>query len=68
MFSKKQHGATPEPDMVKLRAHQLRRQRRLKLAGATGQVLCETKLPESWEPLSNNDRYQMWRMRKGAMA
>jgi len=68
MFFKKQRGATPEPDLNKLKAHQLRRQRRCKLSNTGARVLCNAELPETWYPISNNDRYQMWELRKGATA
>lgn len=65
MFTKKKRGATPATP-AEIRAHQERRRRFCKSAQPA--VLCDAELPSSWQPLSNNARYQMWMQRKGVAA
>jgi len=61
-------GATPEPDTRKLLAMQERRRRKCKLGNHQPRVLCRMELPSSWEPTTNNARYQMWAQKRGATA
>ena len=68
MLFKKPHGATPEPDQAKIRAFQDRRAAKCNLARTQPKVLCSAELPSSWQPLSNNERYQQWMQRKGVAA
>ena len=65
MLFKKTHGATPATP-AEIRAHQERRRRFCKPAQPA--VLCDAELPSSWQPLSNNERYQQWMQRKGKAA
>ena len=68
MLFKKPHGATPEPDRVKILAWQDERRRKHGLNNDQPAVLCDAELPSSWQPLSNNFRYQQWMQRKGVAA
>ena len=68
MLFKKPHGATPEPDRVKILDWQDERRRKHSLDNAQPAVLCDAELPSSWQSLSNNERYQQWMQRKGVAA
>jgi len=69
LFIGKKRGATPEPSQAKIRAHQAWRAEACGLNGPTQPaVLCEPEMPNNWQPINNNARYQQWVQRKGEAA
>jgi len=66
LFTTKKRGATPATPH-QIRMHQEERQRKYGLAGRES-VLCQPEMPNNWQPLSNNERYQMWVAKKGEAA
>ena len=67
MFKKR--GATPEPSQAKIRAHQAWRREAFGLnAPVQPDVLCQPEMPNNWQPINNNARYQQYMIKKGEAA